>query len=151
MSEQGTGEFGPEAYKDHQPGCVCPDCRANAEEKRPEPPVVAVLVPVVITMTAEQAKRYASDYETGDADVATDLIEIRDVTEAVAEALGNDPWLGDGMSVTVFGAEAIPVGEPFKGREEGFVTGLDGHAVARSEWAAGFRTCEHCTAVTVNG
>jgi hypothetical protein len=121
------------------------------EDKRPDPPVVAVLVPVVITMTAEQAKRYAADYEIGDAGVATDLIEVRDATEAVAEALGNDPWLGDGMSVTVFGAEVVPAGEPFPGFGDGYVTGLCGHRVARSEWAAGYRACEHCGGVTVNG
>jgi hypothetical protein len=34
-------------------------------------------------------------------------------------------------------------GTPFPGRP-GYLTGLDGHAVAASEWRAGFRTCEHC-------
>lgn len=124
------------------------------EEKRPDPPAVAVLVPVVITMTAEQAARFAKDYDLDDvtpAAVAENLAEVRDAAEAVAEALGEDSWLNDGMTVTVLGAEPFPVGEPFPGSEEGYVTGLCAHRVARSEWAAGFRTCEHCHGVTVNG
>lgn len=39
---------------------------------------------------------------------------------------------------------AVAVGEPFPGRP-GYFTGFCGHAVAGSEWRAGFRTCEHCT------
>jgi hypothetical protein len=35
------------------------------------------------------------------------------------------------------------VGRPFPGRP-GYVTGECGHAVAGSEWQAGFRRCEHC-------
>lgn len=34
-------------------------------------------------------------------------------------------------------------GHPFPGRP-GYLTGEDGHAVAASEWRAGFRKCEHC-------
>jgi hypothetical protein len=34
-------------------------------------------------------------------------------------------------------------GHPFPGRP-GYVTGNCGHAVAGSEWAAGFRNCERC-------
>lgn len=125
------------------------------EGKRPEPPVVAVLVPVVITMTMDQAEQYVADYgldetdyepgETLPSSVARSLATVRDPNEAVADALAGDAWLNDGMTVTVFGAEVIPLGEPFPGRE-GFVTGLCGHAVAGSEWRAGFRTCEHCHA-----
>jgi hypothetical protein len=42
-------------------------------------------------------------------------------------------------------AEVDPavVGTPFPGRD-GYVTGQCGHAVAGSEWDAGFRTCERC-------
>jgi hypothetical protein len=42
-------------------------------------------------------------------------------------------------------AEVDPavVGTPFPGRT-GYVTGQCGHAVAGSEWRAGFRTCERC-------
>lgn len=36
---------------------------------------------------------------------------------------------------------AYPAGEPFPGRD-GYVTGICGHAVAASEWRAGFVTCE---------
>lgn len=39
----------------------------------------------------------------------------------------------------------IPVGKPFPGRP-GYVTGQCGHAVAGSEWRAGYRVCEHCPA-----
>lgn len=124
------------------------------EAKRPDPPVVAVLVPVVITMTAEQAVQYAKDFGPdgeGPAAVAAALAGEQDAAEAVAEALAESQWLNDGMTVTVLGAEPFPVGEPFPGSEEGYVTGLCAHRVARSEWAAGFRTCEHCHGVTVNG
>lgn len=126
----------------------------ETEEKRPAPPVVAVLVPVVITMTAEQAAEYAKDYGPdgeGLAYVAAALAGEQDAAEAVAEALAESQWLNDGMTVTVLGAEPFPVGEPFPGSEEGYVTGLCAHRVARSEWAAGFRVCEHCHGVTVNG
>lgn len=131
----------------------------ETEERRPDAPVVAVLVPVVITMTAKQAAEYAAWYELenpagelGGAPEAVADLQERDVTSTVLEALMDaQEWLRDLVTVTVLGEEAIPVGEPFKGREEGFVTGVDGHAVAGSEWAAGFRTCEHCHGVTVNG
>lgn len=123
------------------------------EDKRPDPPVVAVLVPVVITMTADQAEQYVNDYgldetdyepgETLPASVARNLATVHDAAEAVAEALAESQWLNDGMTVTVLGAEPLPVGEPFPGRE-GFVTGQCGHAVAGSEWRAGFRNCERC-------
>jgi len=52
------------------------------------------------------------------------------------------------MTVTVLGAEPFPAGEPFPGFDADYVTGLCAHRVARSEWAAGLRTCEHCHAVT---
>jgi hypothetical protein len=136
------------------------------EDKRPETPVVAVLVPVVITMTAEQAAEYASFYglekETFDPGTPggvttegggmpegiTDLQE-RCVSEAIFDALtlestGDQLW--SLVTVTTLPEEVVPAGEPFPGRK-GFVTGLCGHAVAGSEWAAGFRTCERCHAV----
>lgn len=34
-------------------------------------------------------------------------------------------------------------GHPFPGRP-GYITGLDGHAVAGSEWKVGYRICERC-------
>lgn len=138
------------------------------EGKRPDPPVVAVLVPVVITMTAGQAAEYASWYELesktfesggvsygpgGVAEAITDLQE-RVVSEAVLAALtqpGPVDELWSLVTVTTLNEEIIPVGEPFPGSEEGYVTGLCAHRVARSEWAAGFRCCEHCHGVTVNG
>jgi hypothetical protein len=46
---------------------------------------------------------------------------------------------------------AFPAGEPFVsdlGPRPGYVVGQCGHAVAGSEWAAGFRTCERCPADT---
>lgn len=42
---------------------------------------------------------------------------------------------------------AFTPGEPFvssEGPREGFVVGVCRHAVARSEWNAGFRKCERC-------
>lgn len=140
-----------------------------AEEKRPEPPVVAVLVPVIVSMTATQAAEYAEWYGlekvTGSADggVTTEGggaaegiadLEERDLASAVMEALTpegtGDPLWGL-VTVTVLGEGIVPVGEPFPGFEEGFVTGLCLHRVARSEWAAGYRVCEHCHGVTSNG
>lgn len=139
------------------------------EEKRPEPPVVAVLVPVIVSMTVAQAAEYAEWYglekvsgsadggvttEGGGAAEGIDDLKERSLAEAVQEALtaeGTGDALWGLVTVTVLGEEIVPVGEPFPDWEEGFVTGLDGHRVARSEWAAGFRTCEHCHGVTSNG
>jgi hypothetical protein len=133
------------------------------EDKRPEPPVVAMLVPVVITMTATQAAEYASfyaledeeltpsgaPYGAGDQRAVTDLQE-RGISENMIDALMLTEATGDQLwslvTVTVLPEEVVPAGEPFPGRK-GFVTGLCGHAVAGSEWAAGFRTCERCHAV----
>lgn len=28
IPEDGTGDFGPDAYRSHRPGCTCPDCAA---------------------------------------------------------------------------------------------------------------------------
>lgn len=41
------------------------------------------------------------------------------------------------------GEEEDLAGTPFPGRP-GYVTGTCGHAVAGSEWRAGFRNCERC-------
>lgn len=44
----------------------------------------------------------------------------------------------------------LQAGEPFYnnviGARPGFVAGECGHAVAESEWRAGFRVCERCPA-----
>lgn len=50
-------------------------------------------------------------------------------------------WLA--RSMTAYDGLA---GEPFPGREAGHVAGHCGHAVARSEWKAGYRECERCPA-----
>jgi hypothetical protein len=123
------------------------------EDKRPDPPVVAVLVPVVVWMTEAQAAQFAEDCEFDDATpagVAACLLGA-EVSGPVAEALKGGQRLSDGITVTVLDAEPFPVGEPFPGFEDGYVTGLCAHRVARSEWAAGFRTCERCHGVTVSG
>lgn len=41
------------------------------------------------------------------------------------------------------------VGTPFPGRP-GYLTGRCGHAVAGSEWRAGFRVCERCPDETIH-
>jgi hypothetical protein len=39
----------------------------------------------------------------------------------------------------------VPFHNALTGTLPGFVVGLCGHRVARSEWAAGYRVCERCT------
>jgi hypothetical protein len=129
------------------------------EDKRPDPPVVAVLVQVVVSMTEAQAAEYAEWYGLereagtvegvtteggGSAEGIADL-EERGVADAIRASLRDtfDPLWGL-VTVTAFGEETVPVGKGFPGCEDGYVTGLCGHRVARSEWAAGFRKCERC-------
>jgi hypothetical protein len=50
-----------------------------------------------------------------------------------------DPFTDEEADVEL----GVPDGTPFPGRP-GYVTGQCGHAVAGSEWRAGFRNCERC-------
>ena len=55
----------------------------------------------------------------------------------------HDVTANEAISCQFCGLGDVPVGEPFPDRP-GYLTGECGHAVAGSEWRAGFRVCERC-------
>lgn len=97
---------------------------------------------VVVAFTRDQVNEWAgrrlTDEELARITEALPLSSLPVAVYALVATLGPDVPQG-GQD------QGIPVGEPFPLRP-GYVTGECGHAVAGSEWRAGFRRCEHCPA-----
>lgn len=76
-----------------------------------------------------------SDYPEIDAKLR-ELEDRREAVHAIAESVAV-------CTPECAHAPGETAGRPFPGRA-GYVTGECGHAVAGSEWRAGFRSCERC-------
>jgi hypothetical protein len=102
-------------------------------------------------MAAGGKVRLHGDYDTGlltvvgrlDALTADQWADLKDAGDSVLTGMDA---VRDGMLTEDPDPGQVPdsvIGTPFPGRH-GYVTGTCGHAVAGSEWNAGYRKCERC-------